>query len=316
LACREYDHTRALADGTVAVDGFNLRMVFVSPPSQIFLRMLNSEEFDASEMSLSNYIIGLGRGDRRFVGIPVFLSRVFRHSYIWVNTNAAIRDPRDLIGKRVGIADYSMTALLFIRGMLKHQYNILPQDIHWFRRRSEHVSIKTPANIRIDDIEKGETLDGMLEDGKLDALAVTAAPRAFRRGSTVVRRLFPEARDVEAEYYRQTQVFPIMHLVVIRRAVYDQYPRLATVLSRGFQLAKQRAYDRCTEALYTLPWLNLDLEYAHRLLGEDIYPYGVKQNLPTLEAATLFAYEQGLTERRVELGELFAPETLDLFDKS
>jgi 4,5-dihydroxyphthalate decarboxylase len=160
------------------------------------------------------------------------------------------------------------------------------------------VSIKTPASIRIDDIGKSETLDGLLEDGRHDALAVTAAPRGFRRGSTIVRRLFPMLGRWKQRTTARRRFFPIMHLVVIRRAVYDQHRRLATALAKAFQLAKQRAYDRCDEALYPLPWLNLDLEYARQLFGEDIYPYGVKQNLPTLEAATLFSYEQGLTERR------------------
>jgi len=125
---------------------------------------------------------------------------VFRHSYIWINTSAGIREPRDLIGKRVGIADYSMTALLFVRGMLKHVYDVLPEDIHWFRRRSEHVPIKAPAALRIDNIEKGQTLDGLLEEGKLDAVALTSPPRSFQSGSLRVRRLFPNAKEVEAEY--------------------------------------------------------------------------------------------------------------------
>src|SRR5262245_6660006 len=180
LACQDYDHTRALVNGAVPVDGFEIKLVTMSPPSQIFLRMLNKEEFDASEMSLSNYMIALGHGDRRFVAIPVFPSRVFRHSYVWVNANAGIQEPRDLIGKRVGIADYSMTALLFVRGMLKHEYNVLPEDIHWFRRRSEHVTIKAPAALRIDNIEKSQTLDGLLEEGKLDAVAVTSPPQSFQ----------------------------------------------------------------------------------------------------------------------------------------
>jgi 4,5-dihydroxyphthalate decarboxylase len=132
VACQDYDHTRALLDGTVPVEGFDLKTVSISPPSQIFLRMLRNEEFDASEMSLSNYLIALGGGDRRFVAIPVFPSRVFRHSHIWINANAGIRERRDLIGKRVGIADYSMTALLFIRGMLQHQYNVLPRTFTGF----------------------------------------------------------------------------------------------------------------------------------------------------------------------------------------
>ena len=242
LAFQDYDHTRALVDGAVIVEGCDLKMTTVSPPSQIFLRMLNKEEFDASEMSLSNYMIALGHGDKRFVAIPVFPSRVFRHSYIWINANAGIREPRDLIGKRVGIADYSMTALLFVRGMLKHEYDVLPEDIHWFRRRSEHVSIKAPANLRIDNIEKGQTLDNLLQEGKLDAVAVTSPPQSFQRGSPLVKRLFPDAKQVESEYYRRTKIFPIMHLVVIRRAVYDKNPFIAMALTNAFQEAKQQAH--------------------------------------------------------------------------
>jgi 4,5-dihydroxyphthalate decarboxylase len=312
LAFQDYDHTRALVDGAVTVEGCDLKVVTLSPPSQIFLRMLNKEEFDASEMSLSNYMIALGHGDRRFVAIPVFPSRVFRHSYIWIHANAGIREPRDLIGKRIGIADYSMTALLFVRGMLKHEYNVLPEDIHWFRRRSEHVSIKAPATLRIDNIEKGQTLDGLLEEGKLDAVAVTSPPQSFKSGSPLVRRLFPDARQVEAEYYRRTKIFPIMHLVVLRRAIYENNPYTAAALTTAFQRAKEQAYDRLEEGLSPMPWMNLDLEYARQTLGADLYPYGIKLNLPTLEAATLYSYEQGLTERKFEVTELFAPETLDL----
>ncbi len=313
LAFQDYDHTRALVDGAVTVEGYDLKTATISPPSQIFLRMLNKEEFDASEMSLSNYMIALGHGDRRFVAIPVFPSRVFRHSYIWINANAGIREPRDLIGKRVGIADYSMTALLFVRGMLKHEYNVLPEDIHWFRRRSEHVSIKAPANLRIDNIEKGQTLDSLLEEGQLDAVAVTSPQQSFQSGSPLVKRLFPDAKQVESEYYRRTKIFPIMHLVVLRRALYEKNPFIATALTKAFQKAKQQAYKRLEESLSPTPWMNLDLEYAQQAMGADIYPYGVKLNLPTLEAATLYSYEQGLTERKFAVSELFAPETLDLF---
>lgn len=312
LACRDYDHTRGLRDGTVAIDGVHLRMIAVSPPSQIFLRMLRNEEFDASEMSLSNYMIALGRGDRRFVAIPVFPSRVFRHSYIWVNTKSGIKTPQDLRGKRVGILDYSMTALLFIRGMLKHQYGVQPEEIDWFRSRSEHVSIKTPPGIRIENIGESQTLDDWLEAGKLDAVAVTSAPRGFRKGLPFIRRLFDDSREVEAEYYRQTKIFPIMHTVVIRRAIYEQNPWLAAALTNAFQSAKGQAYERFKEALYPLPWLNFDFEYANQVMGGDIYSYGVKNNLPTLEAAALFSYEQGLTPRRLQVGEIFAPETLEL----
>jgi 4,5-dihydroxyphthalate decarboxylase len=275
--------------------------------------MLHDEAYDASEMSLSNYMIALGKEDRRFIAIPVFPSRVFRHSYIWVNSRAGIDKPQDLKGKKVGIADYSMTALLFVRGLLQHEYGVVPQDIHWFRRRSEHVSIEIPPGVRIDNIGKDQTLDTLLEDGKLDALAVTSPPRAFLQGSPLVRRLFSDPRAVEAAYYRQTKILPIMHLVVIRRAIYDQDPTLAVRLAQGFEAAKKLAFEAYEEGLSSLPWVNLDLEYARQVLGEDPYPYGVKKNLPSLEAATLYSHEQGLTQRRFHLAELFAQETMDLF---
>lgn len=313
LGCLEYDHTRALREAKVPVEGIELSYIPAARPSQIFLRMLRDEEFDASEMSLSNYLISLAHGDHRFVALPVFPSRVFRHSSIWISSDGAIREPKDLIGRRVGIPDYSMTALLFIRGMLKHQYGVLPEDIQWFRSRSEHVSVQVPATIRIQNIGADQTLETMLEDGQLDAIVTTSAPASFTQGSARIRRLFPDSREVEAEYYKQTGILPIMHTLVIKRAVYEANRWVAVSLARAFQAAKEEAYARYAEALYPLPWFGLDLESAKRVLGEDTYPYGIARNLPTLNAATLYAYEQGLTDRRLELNELFALETLDLF---
>ena len=313
IGCGQYDHVRALADGRVGLDSADLKFVHLSPPSQIFLRMLRDEAYDVSEMSLSNYLIALDKGDRRFVALPVFPSRVFRHSYIWTHAQSGIAKPQDLNGKRVGIADYSMTALVFIRGFLQHQYGVAPQDVHWFRRRSEHVAIAIPAGIRIDNIGEDQTLDELLEAGKLDAVAVTSPPRAFVAGSPIVRRLFPDSRAVEAAYYRETKIFPIMHLIVLRRALYEQDRSIPQRLSAAFEAAKKLAFDGYEDGLCSLPWAKLDLEFAREMIGEDVYPYGVRNNLPTLEAATLYAHEQGLTKRRLEIEELFAQETLDLF---
>ena len=313
IGMRDYDHCRALANGKVKIDGVDLKFVNISPPSQIFLRMLHDEEFDASEMSLSNFMIAIGKGDRRFVAIPVFPSRVFRHSYIWINSKARINKPQDLKGKKVGIADYSMTALLFVRGLLQHEYGVAPQDIHWFRRRPEHVAIDMPPGIRIDNITKDQTLDGLLEAGEIDAVAVTSPPRAFLKNSPLVQRLFPVCRAVEADYYRRTKIYPIMHMTVMRKAIYEQDPSLAVRLSQGFQAAKELAFEDYQEGLASLPWVNLDLEYARQVLGADVHPYGIKNNAPTLEAATLYSHEQGLTQRKFTVEELFAKETLDLF---
>lgn len=313
IGCREYDHTQALATGRVKIDGVDLKFVSLSPPSQIFLRMLHAEEFDVSEMSLSNYMIALGKGDRRFIAIPIFPSRAFRHSSIWVNTRSRVETPQDLRGKRLGIADYSMTALLFVRGLLQHQYGVAPEEIHWFRRRQEHVAIDIPPGVRIDNIAQNETLDILIETGKLDALAITSPPRAFLEGSPTVRRLFADCRSVEAEYYLETGIFPIMHTIVMRRAIYQRDPMLALRLAQAFETAKRQALERYEEGLSSLPWANLDLDYAREILGHDIYPYGVAKNGKTLAAATLYSHEQGLTPRRLAIEELFAPETIDLF---
>jgi len=313
IGMRGYDHIRALAEGRVKVDGVDLKFVNISPPSQIFLRMLHDEEFDASEMSLSNFMIAIGKGDRRFVAIPVFPSRVFRHAYIWINSKAGIAKPQDLKGKRVGIADYSMTALLFVRGLLQHEYGVMPEDIHWFRRRSEHVAIDTPPGIRIDNIAKDQTLDDLLETGQLDAVALTSPPRAFRQGSPSVQRLFADCRAVEADYYRRTKIYPIMHMTVIRRALYEQDPGLAVRLTQGFEAAKKLSFEDYDEGLASLPWLHLDLEFARKVIGADVFPYGIKANAATLDAATMFSHEQGLTKRKFAVAELFAPETIELF---
>ncbi|HEU4342252.1 MAG TPA: ABC transporter substrate-binding protein [Candidatus Binatia bacterium] len=311
LACRDYDHTRGLMDGTVPVDGVELKYLPLSPPSQIFLRMLRNTEFDACEMSLSNYLIALDRGDQRFVGIPVFPSRVFRHSNIWINAKSGIEEPRDLVGKRVGIPDYSMTALLFVRGMFQHQYGVSPQDLHWFRSRSEHISIKIPSGIRIENIGKDQTLEGMLEEGKLDAMVATSLPPSVRNGSPAIKRLFPSVRDSEAEYFRQTKIFPIMHLVILKRVIYRENRWVAKSLCNAFQTAKEAAYERYSESLYPLPWINADFEFARQIMGDDVFPYGIRQNLPTLQAAFQYSYEQGLTERKLELSEIFVAETFD-----
>jgi len=313
IGMRDYDHCRALASGKVKIDGVDLKFVNISPPSQIFLRMLHDEEFDASEMSLSNFMIAMGKGDRRFVALPIFPSRVFRHYYIWINTKAGIAKPADLKGKKVGIADYSMTALLFVRGLLQHEYGVAPEDIHWFRRRAEHVATEIPPNIRIDNIAKDQTLDSLLEAGELDAVALTSPPRAFLQGSPLVTRLFPDCRAVEADYYRRTKIYPIMHMTVMRRAIYQQDPALAVRLSEGFQAAKELAFEDYEEGLASLPWVNLDMEFARQVLGKDVAPYGIKNNAATLAAATLYSHEQGLTKRKFAVEELFAPETLELF---
>jgi 4,5-dihydroxyphthalate decarboxylase len=275
--------------------------------------MLQYNEFDASELSLSNYILGLARGDRRFVGIPIFPYRTFRHSMIWVNTDSGIRQPKDLIGKRMGIPEYATTAQLFVRGMLQDEYGVRPEQIEWFRGREERVDLDLPSNVLVHDAGSDRALETMLEKGKLDAVATFKAPRV---NMPQVIRLFPNVREVEAEYYRRTRIFPIMHLVVIKREIYERHPWAAMSLVRAFQAAKERCYQRAKQysVMYAItPWMRLEIEESEQIFGKDPYPYGVDPNLQTLEAATRFSYEQALSKRKIEINELFAKETIDAF---
>jgi 4,5-dihydroxyphthalate decarboxylase len=274
--------------------------------------MLQFEEFDASEMSLSNYIMGLARDDRRFVGIPVFPYRAFRHAMIWVNASSGIREPRDLSGKRVGIPEYATTALLFVRGMLQHEYGVTPQEISWFRGRKERVALDLPSSVVLHDVGSDQALEVMLQEGKLDAVAMFKPPRVD--GIAKVTRLFSDVRQVEADYFCRTGIFPIMHLIVIKRKIYEEHPWVAMSLVRAFQAAKEHCFQSARQysVLYSItPWMRLEMEESEKIIGKDPYPYGVPANVPTLQAATEFSYEQRLSKRQVEIDQLFARETID-----
>jgi 4,5-dihydroxyphthalate decarboxylase len=223
---------------------------------------------------------------------------------IWVNTDSGIRQPKDLIGKRVGIPEYATTALLFVRGMLQDEYGVRPEQIEWFRGREERVELDLPSNVVVNDAGSDRALETMLEEGNLDA------------NISPVARLFPNVREAEADYYRRTRIFPIMHLIVIKREIYERHPWAAMSLVRAFQAAKERCYQRAKQysVLYSItPWMRLEIEESEKIFGKDPYPYGVYPNLQTLEAATRFSYEQALSKRKVEIDELFSKETIDEF---
>src|SRR5579884_2020457 len=317
----DYDRTRALADGTIRPEGIDL-VYLPLEPEEIFWRMLRYQDFDASELSMSAYIVLVSRGDCPFLAIPAFLSRTFRHGCIFVNAAAGIHDPRDLRGRRVGVPEYHMTAALWIRGLLEHEYGVRAADIEWFQGgveepgRQERIPLRLPPSIRVHPIGPDQTLDALLVAGEIDALIVARMPPSFVRGDPRVRRLFPDYKAVEREYFRKTGFFPIMHCVVIRRALYEAHPWVAPTLLKALEASKRRALEQAYDSnalRYTLPWLLPDLEEAMRELGRDPWPYGVAANRHTLEAMCQYAHEQGLTERRVAVEELFAPNTIETF---
>lgn len=305
LACGRYDRTQPLIDGRVQPEGVDLTFLPLRPVEP-FWRMLNHGEFDVSEMSLSSYTILRSEGDTRFIAIPVFPSRVFRHSAIYVRADSGIQTPQDLRGKRVGVGDYQMTAAVWVRGFLTHEYGVTPEDIVWVAGKPIR-SIEPPDGIEMEFIPADATLEAMLQHGEIDALISVMIPNGLGKSA---RRLFRDWRKVEMEYYRKTRIFPIMHTLVLKTSLYKEKPWLAVSFYRAFcrarDLAHQSLYD--TDALtISLPWVVDDVEETRRLFGPQIWDYSIEGSLPTLNALLTYLYEQKLSRRRMSIDELFVP---------
>lgn len=319
FACWNYDRIQALVDGSVQVKGIDLNWINMMV-EETFWRMMRHQEFDVSELSLSSYLISKDRGYPKFTAIPVFMSRFFRHSGIYINKYSGIKEPVDLRGKCVGIPEYQLTACLWIRGILHHDYGVHPSDMNWYTGgqekpgRIEKVKLELPKEINIRPINQDQTLNDMLERGEIDALIAPRAPSCFLNGSPNVERLFPDYVSVEKEYYQRTGIFPIMHVVVIKDEVLEKHPWVATNLYQAFEEAKQKVYEgfKQTAALkVTLPWFVSEWENTQKLMGEDFWPYGLEKNRKTLEAAITYSYEQGLIKHPLKIEDLFVQSTLE-----
>lgn len=316
--CDYWDRTRPLIDGRVEPEGIDLTFVPLDA-SDLGRRGIYAAEFEAAEMYSVSYMVMRSRGDDRFVGLPVFPSRSFRHNNVFVRSDAGIERPQDLRGKRIGVLQYSNTASMWARAMLHHDYAVAPASVHWIEggfvlpgTRHGHADVELPPEIRVTRNED-EPLEDMLLAGKLDALIHTSRPRAFTAGDPRVRRLFPDFRDAEREYFCRTGFFPIMHMVVLRRDVYDRHRWMANSLIDAFKQAKLLTWPRLqdTGALAVpLPWLRADLEEVASLFGGDPFPYGFEANRLTLEAMTQYLLEQGMTTQKLAPEDLFARETL------
>ena len=321
LACWNYDRTRALLEGRVPMDGVDLNYLSL-PVEEIFFRMLRHREFDAAEMSLSSYTLSLFRENPPFIAIPVFPSRFFRHSCIYVHSGSGIREPKDLVGKRIGNPEYQMTAPVWIRGIMSDEYGVPAAGATYLSGgeeepgRPEKLALDLPPEIRTQAIPPNKTLSRMLECGEIDVLYTARAPSTFRGGEGSVRRLFPDYLQVEREYFEKTKVFPIMHTVVIRRDIYEKNPWVAQSLYKAFVAAKRDAWEDLHEmaALKTmLPWLVQHVEDTEKTMGTDFWPYGLEANEHVLETFLRYSHEQGLSKRQLSPRELFAPESLESF---
>ncbi|GBF32530.1 4,5-dihydroxyphthalate decarboxylase [Desulfocucumis palustris] len=320
FACSPYDRTRALLDGTVVPEGIDLNFLPMEV-EETFYRQFRYSEFEASEVSLSSYTLSRAHGDNRFIAIPVFTSRFFRHSCIYININSGIKTPEDLKGKIVGVPEYQMTSALWLRGTFQHEYGIKPSDIHWRTGgmeqpgRIEKIKIKLPSDVDCQPIPVDKTLAQMLETGEIDAVINARIPSTFYNGHNV-KRLFENYHEVEAEYFRKTGIFPIMHCIAIRHDVYYANPWVAMSLFKALKEAKNivMANFKNTSALYaTLPWMVYEVERTKAIMGEDFWPYGIEPNRKALESICQYSYEQGLSEKLMTVEELFAKETFEVF---
>jgi 4,5-dihydroxyphthalate decarboxylase len=321
LACGDYDRTLPLRTGAVRPAGVELR-VLVLEPEEMFYRMARLRDFDVAEFSLSTYTVLRGRGEP-LIAIPVFPSFAFRHSAIFVRSDAGIREPRDLVGKRVGVPKYHMTAAVWVRGILEDEYGVSPSDLHWFEGGEgaavKEVDVTLPPGLRHQLVPGDRSLGHLLAAGELDAFIGARRPAgagsaASAEGPATVRRLFPDFRRVERAYFEKTGIFPIMHTVVLKEELAREHPWLPRALYEAFTEAKRLAYRRLADTAvlpYVLPWLVAEVEETRALMGDDPFPYGVSRNRRTLETLAGYSFRQGLAPRRLAVEDLFCQSLLD-----
>lgn len=315
FACGLYDRMLPLQTGEIKPDGIDLNFLVMDNPREIFDRMSNRLEFDACEMSSSEFVSRYAANKLPFVALPVFASRVFRHGFIVVNRKH-VKTAKDLEGKRVGVPLYTQTAAIFVRGLMQHDLGIDLGSIEWVQGAVDQAGaygnpsvmpLLKPTNIKVN--QSGKSLSDLLEAGEIQAIIGSNLPRSLKRNPDVVR-LFPDYRDKEKDYFRRTHIFPIMHLVVIRKDLYERQPFVATSLYNAFCAAKDYAREKMrypSTLRYMLPWLPADVEEIDELFGGDCWPYGIEPNRPTLEALVSYMAEQGLIPETIPLEKLFVP---------
>jgi len=317
LAIGDYEHTRDVVTGQVPVQGVSLN-VLTLPPEEAFFRFTFFREWEVSEMSMGKYVSLRSQEDNGIAAIPVFPSRVFRQSMIYVRDGSWIDRPEQLKGKRIGIPEWAQTAVIYSRGYLTHQAKVPLGSVEWVQAgvnqagRVEKVKPKLPDGVRLRP-EPRHCLNDMLLAGDIDAVLSARPPRDFGSG---IRRLFPDYEAIEADYFRETGIFPIMHVIVIKTEVLERHPWLAMNLYKAFEEAKRRSLARLSDITAShapLAWLATYTERMKGLFGEDFWPYGLEKNRTTLQAFVDFAFEQGVCHRRLELEELFPKQVLTSF---
>jgi 4,5-dihydroxyphthalate decarboxylase len=321
VAMGNYDRTRPLVDGDVQIDGTDPIYMLLSP-EEMFFRAFRDVAFDISELSLSSFAVKTAAGTNPYVGVPVFPSRAFRHTSIYIRTDRGITSPADLKGRRIGTPEYQLTACVWARALLHEEYGVKPSDITWVRGgmedpgRPEKIALQLPADVRLESAPADTTLSQLLERGDIDGIVGPRAPSSFERGDSRVAWLFPDTAKTATEYFRKTRIFPIMHVIGIRRELVEQQPWLPMAVFKAFAEAKSVALERLVDTSackVTLPFVEETLRGARTLMGPDFWSYGVAPNRHVLDHFLHHHHAQGLSKRRLQVEELFHPATLESY---
>jgi 4,5-dihydroxyphthalate decarboxylase len=320
IAMGDYDRTRALFDGRVQIDGVDPVYMLLSP-EEMFFRAMRSQDFDVTELSLSSYLVKHSKGECPYVAIPVFLSRAFRHTSIYVRKDR-IKRPEDLKGKRVGLPEYQLTANVWARSILQDDYGVRPEDITWVRGgietpgRPEKIKLDLPANVHVEPAPDGTTISELLDRGEIDGFIGPRPPSGQALKNPDIGWLFDDPTAVAKDYYRRTGVFPIMHVVGIRKELAERHAWLPGALLKAFTQSKAAALELLADTSatkVTLPFVEEQLKAARQTMGEDYWSYGVAAARKTLETFVRHHHSQGLSARLVSVDELFHPSTYETF---
>ncbi len=319
VAIGNYDRCRPLIDGAVQIDGVD-PVVMTLSPEEIFFRAFRGEEFDICELSLSSSTVKTADGKFPYVGIPVFLSRAFRHTALYVRTDR-VKRPEDLRGRRIGLPEYQLTANVWVRSFLQDDYGVAPEDVTWVRGgishagRPEKIKLDLPADVRLEDAPEGETISSLLAKGEIDGY-VAPRPPDVAPGTPSVGWLFADPVATAQDYYRRTGIFPIMHILGVRRALAEQHPWLPGAIYKAFEQSKRLALEHLSDTSatkITLPFAEERLAQARALMGEDFWSYGIERNRHVLETFFRHHHAQGLSSRLVTPEDLFHPGTFESF---
>jgi 4,5-dihydroxyphthalate decarboxylase len=320
VAIGDYDRNRPLIDGAVRIDGVD--PVFMKLcPEEIFFRAFRNQDFDICELSLSSFTVKTATGACPYVGVPAFVSRCFRHTSIYVRTDR-IKKPEDLKGKRVGVPEYQLTANVWARAILEDDFGVKPSDMHWIRGGIEHagrpekITLNLPSGVRLENAPEGMTISELLLKGEIDAFIAPRPPAKAALMSANIGLLFRDSAAAAKDYFKRTGIFPIMHLIGVRKSLAEKHAWLPAAVLKAFEQSKTMALEQLSDvsaAKVTLPFLEEELVSARALMGEDFWPYGLEPNRKTLEAFLRHHHSQGLSPRLVGVEEMFHPGTHESF---